>query len=195
MYFHAPVSRIGSPRAARRSFILLAALAMTLASCSSAGRGVRDGASEDDETADADIESSAPVMARPEQTYDTVSTINGLHYFDYVRGTGPQITRGMTLTVDYAGYLTNGQLFDTSIDSVGKAHDFDRGGMPFQPIEFVVGTNGVIAGWDEGLLTDMRVGGKRRLIIPPHLAYGPQGRPGIPPNATLIFDVHVLSAK
>lgn len=170
--------------------MILAACAATLISCS-AGKARTD-ATGSDSMASKETP-SAPTAQEP--LHDTISTIRGLQYIDYVRGTGAKVTNGMTVTVDYAGYLTNGQLFDTSIDSVGKAHHFDRGGMPFQPIEFVVGTGGVIAGWDEGLTTDMYVGGKRRLIIPPTLAYGPQGRPGIPRNATLIFDVHVLSAK
>ncbi len=128
---------------------------------------------------------------RPQQ----MSTISGINYIDEVRGTGPFIENGMTVLVDYAGYLVSGELFDTSIDSVGKLHNFDRHGYPFQPLEFTVGTGDVIRGWDEGLTTDMRVGGKRRLVIPPNLAYGPRGRSGIPPNATLIFDIHVLSAR
>ena len=101
----------------------------------------------------------------------------------------------MTVKVDYAGYLADGTLFDTSIEAVGRANSFDRGGYPFEPIEFAVGTGQVIAGWDEGL-TGMQVGGKRRLIIPPNLGYGIQGRPPvIPRNATLIFDVHLLDAR
>jgi len=78
---------------------------------------------------------------------------------------------------------------------VSRSVRFDRGGYPFEPIEIVVGQGQVIQGWDDGLTTNMRVGGRRRLIIPADQAYGKSGRGSIPPNATLIFDVHVLSAR
>jgi hypothetical protein len=145
-----------------------------------------------------------------QMTYDTVTTMSGLRYIDYEKGTGAKIEPGMNLSVDYAGYLLDGTLFDTSLDSVGHLHDkggkpfaegadrthyFDRGGYPFQPIEFVVGQGQVIRGWDEGLTTNMQVGGRRRLIIPAPLAYGERAMGPIPPNSTLVFDIHVLSAK
>lgn len=144
---------------------------------------------------------------------DTVTTMTGLRYIDYEQGTGPEVKAGATVRVDYAGYLTNGTLFDTSIDSVGRNHDksgrpfppgldaseranrFDRGGYPFEPLEFVVGAGRVIRGWDDGLTTNMRVGGRRRLIIPPDQAYGARAMGSIPPNSTLIFDVHVVGVK
>jgi peptidylprolyl isomerase len=146
-------------------------------------------------------------------SYDTITTMSGLRYIDYEEGSGVEVTPGVTVRVDYAGYLTNGTLFDTSIESVGRKHDpagrpfpadasdaerskwFDRGGYPFEPLEFVVGKGQVIRGWDDGLTTNMRVGGRRRLIIPPDQAYGSRGTGPIPPNATLIFDVHVLAVK
>jgi peptidylprolyl isomerase len=127
--------------------------------------------------------------------WDTVTTMSGLRYVEIKHGRGKKVEPGMKVSVDYAGYLADGTLFDTSLDSVGKLHNFDRGGYPFKPIEFTVGKAQVIQGWDEGLTTDMRVGGRRRLIIPPNLGYGSQGSGGIPPNATLIFDVNVLSAE
>lgn len=145
--------------------------------------------------------------------YDTTTLMTGLRYIDYVEGTGVEVKPGMSVQVDYAGYLTNGVLFDTSIDSVGRMFDrtgrpfsagatpteraryFNRGGYPFQPLEFNVGTGSVIKGWDDGLTTRMRVGGKRRLIIPPELGYGAHGQGSIPGNSTLIFDVHVISAR
>ena len=126
---------------------------------------------------------------------DTITTMSGLRYIVEKAGIGTKVEPGMTVKVDYAGYLADGTLFDTSIEAVGQANSFDRGGYPFEPIEFTVGTGQVIAGWDEGL-TGMQVGGKRRLIIPANLAYGIQGRPPvIPRNATLIFDVHLLDAR
>lgn len=124
-----------------------------------------------------------------------MKTMSGLSFIVYERGdeTRPVLS-GMKVKVDYAGYLTDGTLFDTSIDSIGAIHEFDRGGYPFEPIEFTVGTGQVIRGWDEGLTTDMFVGGRRRLIIPAPLAYGSRTMGAIPPNSTLIFDIEVLSA-
>jgi peptidylprolyl isomerase len=86
------------------------------------------------------------------------------------------------VTVHYTGTLENGTKFDSSVD---------KG----QPLPFKIGSGSVIPGWDEGIMT-MSVGGKRRLIVPPRLGYGAQGRPPtIPPNSTLIFEVELLSVK
>ncbi len=145
---------------------------------------------------------------------DTVVTMSGLRYIDLTSGSGAAVASGDTLTVDYAGWLTNGTLFDTSSDSIARMYNlsgvafdsldgdvdrtkhFDRGGYGFGPFEVPIGRSRVIAGWDEGLTTDMHVGGWRRLIIPPDLAYGRRGAPPtIPPDATLIFDVHVIAAR
>jgi peptidylprolyl isomerase len=125
---------------------------------------------------------------------DTVVAISGLRYVVVREGDGIVVESGMTVEVDYAGYLSDGTVFDTSVPEVGAANNFDRGGYPFEPISFVAGTGQVIRGWDEALV-GMRVGDVRRLIIPSDLAYGSRGIPGtIPPNATLIFDVHLLGA-
>ena len=95
-------------------------------------------------------------------------------------GNGASPKSGDTVTVHYTGWLTEGTKFDSSVDRD-------------EPFAFVLGTGQVIKGWDEGVAT-MRVGDKARLTVPPELAYGPAGYPGaIPPNATLIFEVELLS--
>lgn len=97
-------------------------------------------------------------------------------------GAGASPKRGDTVTVHYTGWLTDGTKFDSSVDRD-------------QPFLFVLGAGQVIQGWDEGV-AGMRVGDKTRLTIPPDLAYGKQGYPGaIPPNATLIFEVELLSVS
>jgi len=115
-----------------------------------------------------------------------VTTPSGLKYIDTQAGTGPSPKTGQTCVMHYTGWLYDngkkGAKFDSSVD---------RG----QPFEFPIGTGRVIKGWDEGVAT-MKVGGKRTLIIPPELGYGARGAGGaIPPNATLIFDVELLSVK
>jgi len=113
---------------------------------------------------------------------ETITTPSGLQYVDLVMGDGPSPATGDTVVVHYTGWLKNGTKFDSSID---------RG----RPIDFPLGKGRVIRGWDEGLVS-MKVGGKRRLIIPPNLAYGERGRPPvIPPNSELTFDVELLSIR
>ena len=110
------------------------------------------------------------------------TTPSGLTYEDTTEGTGASPRPGQTAVVHYTGYLTDGTTFDSSVD---------RG----QPFSFRIGQGQVIKGWDEGVAT-MKVGGKRRLTIPPDLGYGASGAAGvIPPNATLIFDVELLDIR
>jgi hypothetical protein len=109
-----------------------------------------------------------------------IRTASGLQYIDITPGTGATPQTGQTVTVQYTGILTNGFKFDSSRDRN-------------QPFSFQIGVGDVIQGWDEGIST-MAVGGRRQLIIPAALAYGSRGAgSSIPPNATLIFDVEVLS--
>jgi FKBP-type peptidyl-prolyl cis-trans isomerase len=115
-------------------------------------------------------------------TGDGVKTASGLQYWDIKVGTGQVAKDGDHVKVHYTGWLTSGKKFDSSVD----AH---------QPFELTLGRGEVIKGWDEGI-AGMKVGGKRQLRIPPDLAYGDKGYPGvIPPNATLIFDVQLLAIK
>ncbi len=110
------------------------------------------------------------------------STPSGLQYIDLVEGTGESPKPGARVTVHYTGTLDNGTKFDSSVDRN-------------EPFEFQIGVGRVIRGWDEGVMT-MKVGGKRKLVIPAELGYGTRGAGGvIPPNATLIFDVELLGVK
>jgi FKBP-type peptidyl-prolyl cis-trans isomerase len=110
------------------------------------------------------------------------TTASGLRYIDFGGGNGAAAKAGDTVSVHYTGTLENGQKFDSSRDRN-------------QPFGFPLGAGRVIKGWDEGV-AGMRVGDKRRLIIPSTLGYGSSGAGGvIPPDATLIFEVELLGIK
>ena len=106
----------------------------------------------------------------------------GLEYIDEVVGTGDAAMKGKKVTVHYRGYFEDGRTFDSSIPRK-------------QPFTFALGAGQVIKGWDQGV-EGMKVGGKRKLIIPSALAYGPRGAGGaIPPNTDLLFDVELLEVR
>jgi peptidylprolyl isomerase len=117
--------------------------------------------------------------APPEISGEAVTTSTGLQFIDILEGTGESPLTGDRVIVNYTGWLQDGGTkFDSSLEGT-------------QPFSFFIGTGGVIPGWDEGVAT-MKVGGKRRLIIPPELGYGASGSGSIPPNATLIFDIDLI---
>jgi len=124
--------------------------------------------------------------AEPEQKMAPESTpaaqVKGdLKIEDTQVGTGAEVVSRSTVTIHYKGTLTDGTVFDSS---------YDRG----QPFETVIGVGQVIQGWDQGVV-GMKVGGKRKLTIPPELGYGSQPVGTIPPNSTLIFEVELMGVK
>lgn len=122
-----------------------------------------------------------PTLTQLEDSEYT-TTDSGLKYHDFTVGDGEIPQTGQTVVVQYTGWLEDGTKFDSSLD-----HG--------QPFSFVLGTEQVIPGWDEGVAT-MHVGGHRQLLVPPDLGYGESGYSGlIPPNATLIFDIELLSIE
>ena len=126
----------------------------------------------------------APAGANIETDKDTgkpvVTTPSGLKYVDIAVGTGPAVKTGDHVSVNYLGKLIDGTKFDASADHGGT-------------FDYVQGVTALIQGWTEGTST-MKVGGKRKLIIPPQLGYGMQGAgDSVPPNATLIFEIEMVS--
>jgi FKBP-type peptidyl-prolyl cis-trans isomerase len=129
--------------------------------------------------ADETAKPAEPAAAKPASNIVTLE--NGLQYEDLKVGEGPEVAKGQTVQMRYTGRFLDGKIFDSN---VGKA-----------PYPVTLGVSSVIKGWHEGI-PGMKVGGKRRLTIPPALAYGKTGYAGvIPPDATLVFEVEVLSVK
>lgn len=128
-----------------------------------------------------------PAEGVPAISGTPIKTSSGLEYVDIKTGTGAEVAKGSVAYVVYTGWL---QLENKIFDSTYKQAEESKSAP--QPFQLTVGTGQVIPGWDEGLV-GMKEGGTRRLIIPPALAYGAEGRsPVIPPNAILVFDVTVV---
>ncbi len=123
----------------------------------------------------------APAFAPDVDLAAMTQTESGLHVLDLEVGEGEEASIGLLATVHYTGWYLDGEKFDSSLD---------RG----EPYPVPLGAGKVIQGWDEGLV-GMRVGGKRRLVIPPELGYGREGGRGIPPNSTLVFDVELVNVE
>lgn len=109
------------------------------------------------------------------------TTSTGLKYVELNKGKGREARNGSHVEVHYVGTLLNGKQFDSSRDRDS-------------PFTFQLGSGSVIRGWDQGI-AGMKIGGRRKLIIPPELGYGSQGKGQIPPNSTLVFDVELLSVR
>lgn len=119
---------------------------------------------------------------KPMPAAEEITTPSGLKYLELAMGDGAQAKSGDRVEVHYTGWLLDGTKFDSSVD---------RG----RPFTFPLGAGRVIRGWDEGV-AGMKVGGKRKLVIPPGLGYGDRGAGGvIPPNATLVFEVELLKVN
>ena len=188
------VSRIGS---AALALVLLAGLLFALAACSDdedetpepTATTVASGDTTDGQTPAVPTEpaDNTPAAGGPDAPPpidgEVTETASGITIIDYEVVPGAAVAEtGKTLTVHTTGWLADGTKFYSSLDDG-------------EPLVFMLGVGDVIAGWDEGLV-GMTVGSKRRLIIPPELAYGEDGRPpSIPPNAELTFDVELLDVE
>lgn len=156
-----------------RNLALAVLAALLLAGCQQSSTGTSSSTS-----------TSTPAASTPEVTKPGVTKMpNGLVIEEVVVGNGDVAEDGKTIFVHYTGYLTDGTKFDSSYNSGN-------------PLRLTLGAGQVIAGWEQGL-KGMRVGGKRKLTIPPSLGYGATGTPGgpIPPNATLVFDVELMNVR
>ncbi|MEX2591401.1 MAG: FKBP-type peptidyl-prolyl cis-trans isomerase [Anditalea sp.] len=130
-----------------------------------------------------------------ENNLEATKTESGLFYVIEEEGNGPEVEQGDTVSVNYTGYVLDGTVFDTSLESVAKESNTFMEGRPYEPIEIQVGMGRVIPGWDEGLQY-LKEGSKAKLLIPSTLAYGDQDASEvIKANSVLIFDVEVTDVQ
>ncbi|WP_299452405.1 FKBP-type peptidyl-prolyl cis-trans isomerase [uncultured Microscilla sp.] len=123
------------------------------------------------------------------------ATASGLHYVIHQAGKGALPKPGETVKVNYTGKLTNGKVFDTSLEDQAKVHGKYNPGRPYKPFEFQIGRGRVIKGWDEGIAL-LKPGAKATLLVPSYLGYGERGAGGdIPPNSVLVFEVELVGIK
>jgi FKBP-type peptidyl-prolyl cis-trans isomerase FkpA len=169
----------------KRSFLFFVVVLAPLASIEMAGCSTQTGSSAQ-KTTPSGVQSAAQAsqpqsaqQSTPVSPDRDTGSVAGVKISDEAAGEGPAAKSGDRVTVHYTGWLTNGAKFDSS-----KDHN--------KPFSFMLGAGDVIPGWDKGV-EGMKVGGKRKLTIPPELGYGARGAGGvIPPNATLVFEVELL---
>ena len=161
---------------------LVAALLPLLAGCATTTSTSRSGAASASATTTGTP--SAPPLAAPPVPAPSrvVTTASGLQIEDLVIGDGALAENGMEALVHYTGWFTDGRKFDSSYDRE-------------KPYRLFIGRGEVIRGWDEGLL-GMRVGGKRRIVVPPSLGYGSAGKGNlVPPDVTLVFELQIMDLR
>jgi FKBP-type peptidyl-prolyl cis-trans isomerase FkpA len=172
-------TRFGGGLALRLAFAIALVAALGASGCASQPKAATPEPAAQSEPApdpQASETASASVPVEPP------AAVAALEIKDTKVGKGAEAKTGDLVTVNYTGYLTDGTKFDSSLNP---------GRTPFQ---FTIGNGEVIQGWEQGF-AGMKVGGKRKLTIPPELGYGPQGQGPIPPNAVLVFDVELLAVN
>ena len=161
---------------------LATAVLLLAVGCQQSSTTTSGGDATGGKTASTSTTETAPATtAAPSAVGQEVTMPNGLKYVDLIVGSGATAETGKRVAVHYTGWLTDNTKFDSSLD---------RG----QPYPFTLGAREVIQGWDEGI-KGMRIGGKRKLTIPPDLGYGASGYGPIPANATLIFEVELMGVN
>ncbi|MGK0407745.1 MAG: peptidylprolyl isomerase [Roseivirga sp.] len=151
------------------------------------------GSAQEDKVAAMKLKKEEEAKKMAEYTEGAIKTSTGMFYKVITEGTGPKPEENQMVSLNYAGYLPDGSLFDTSIEEVAKKEGKFDARRPYKPLEIEASRNAqVILGWREAV-TMMNVGDKWQLIIPPHLAYGERGYPPvIPANSWLIFDIEMI---